>query len=628
MRLINIIYIADAGILTQPLSNSSLRHDQPEAVDETAPQSQLFSVDDSMESSYDEELPEVDETAASEQLGRVNERLPAPKTRKKKASILRKEARNSGQGYSTVKGKYIAEKIFKFQHCNCRYNCKDLTAEERRSIFDSFWGTQNWQSQENIISNLVKITSPKRRTTADSSSKSQSRTFFLNEKRVCKLVFLVTLGISNKRLHYCMSKKSKLGICSPDRRGRITPNKTPEFKIKAIKNFLDSLDKFKSHYSKSDKVYFDKDLTMDILYRQYVVKENEEGRQTVSRPIFNKHFKAYNIGIYVPRTDTCQTCDSFKMKESCASEEEKELLKTQHSDHLTRAELARKRLSQATEDVKTQSDLLVFTFDMQKNQPLPRLDTSVAFFKRQLWVYNLGINDRKTNQGYMAMWTECEGRKGAREICSSLLQFINTIDTDKIKHVKTFSDACGGQNRNKAIVCFFMYLCNVKHIETWEHTYLESGHSYLPNDRDFSVIEKKCKGKLVYGREDWFDLVSKAMVKQPFNVIDMNGKFINVDQLVSNRAFCNSNTTDTEKFNFLKLKSFAVSKNSDKISYRTTNSGQTHYFTYPLREQNITSLAVTSIENKISREKYADLMSLLPYILPCKADYYRNLPHD
>ena len=139
-----------------------------------------------------------------------------------------------------------------------------------------------------------------------------------------------------------------------------------------------------------------------------------------------------------------------KIEIPCAGDEEKETLEPELRHHLNRAKEARERLKSATELTNKNAKVLVSIFDAQKNQPLPRLDTSVAFFKRKLWMFNIGIIDRRNNQGYMAMWTETEGRKGTKKIFLCLNAYLKSIDTSNIEHIKTFSDACGGQNRNKS----------------------------------------------------------------------------------------------------------------------------------------------------------------------------------
>ena len=37
------------------------------------------------------------------------------------------------------------------------------------------------------------------------------------------------------------------------------------------------------------------------------------------------------------------------------------------------------------------------------------------------------------------------------------------------------------------------WFCNNFPVIEWQHSYLEPGHTFLPNDRDFGMIEKKTK---------------------------------------------------------------------------------------------------------------------------------------
>lgn len=59
-------------------------------------------------------------------------------------------------------------------------------------------------------------------------------------------------------------------------------------------------------------------------------------------------------------------------------------------------------------------------------------------------------------------------------------------------HLILFSDACGGQNRNINIACFWLYIVSNPDFSytVVDHKSMLSGHSYLPNDRDFGSIEK------------------------------------------------------------------------------------------------------------------------------------------
>jgi hypothetical protein len=89
-----------------------------------------------------------------------------------------------------------------------------------------------------------------------------------------------------------------------------------------------------------------------------------------------------------------------------------------------RAESARAELKMAESAARADSNVLTISFDMEKTQPIPFINTSVAFNKRQLWLYNLGINNRKDNTATMCIWTEPEGKRGSNEVASALYEFL------------------------------------------------------------------------------------------------------------------------------------------------------------------------------------------------------------
>jgi len=567
----------------------------------------------------------------STNLGLATSPLKLQKVAKKSTQLQNKTARNSGKSYFTRKGKFVLDKTFKFQICACKYDCKRLTEDERREVFKRYWEMNNWQAQCNFITSSVTVKNCDKTRIGQNSRKQNSRIFRIANKRVCKVVFLNTLRISNKKLDYCLRKKSRQLMCSPDKRGKVTPNKTPESTLKLIDEYLDSIPKYKSHYSLSDKKYFDENLTFPVIYNMYCKREEQNARKPVSKPIFRNRFNSYNVGIYAPRTDTCQNCDALNIKKKVATEEETTVLEAELNKHLNRAKKARQLLQTATSDAKTNPDTLVFTFDMQKNAPLPRLNTSLVFYKRQLWAYNLGIHTCANRKGYMAVWTENEGKRGSNEVCSSIWEFLQNIDLTKVSKIKTFSDCCGGQNRNKNIICFFMWVCNNLGIESWEHTYMESGHSYLPNDQDFSTIEKRAKMKSVFSKQEWIELIECARARLPFTVIQMHGKMLSFSTLSSCRKFDNCKTTNSEKFNFLKLKSFKVTQKSDSVLYTTEEDSERfqHTMNYPLLEEmELSAIPLCEQSFDISSEKYKDLMSLIPYIPDGYRDFYRELPHQ
>ena len=123
------------------------------------------------------------------------------------------------------------QKSFTSSSVPAKMSAPKFPYQKKSKIFDKFWESNCWQSQENFSASCVLVT-PAKRHYVQNSIKQNSRTFFLNKKRVCKMVFLRTLGITNGRMSYCITKKTQHNICSPDKRGSAMPNRTSDVKIK------------------------------------------------------------------------------------------------------------------------------------------------------------------------------------------------------------------------------------------------------------------------------------------------------------------------------------------------------------------------------------------------------------
>lgn len=141
------------------------------------------------------------------------------------------------------------------------------------------------------------------------------------------------------------------------------------------------------------------------------------------------------------------------------------------------------------EAAKTDDELETITFDMMKVLPIPKVPTSSAYYKRQLNLYNFGVHFGSNNQGVFNLWTEIDASKGTQEVGSCLKMHIEQI-TKPIRRLILWSDSCGGQNRSIKLVLMMMHvLHNHKPLESVSVRYLQSGHSFLSNDTEFSDAE-------------------------------------------------------------------------------------------------------------------------------------------
>ena len=158
----------------------------------------------------------------------------------------------------------------------------------------------------------------------------------------------------------------------------------------------------------------------------------------------------------------------------------------------------------------------MYTFDFEQNLPLPTLTHSDGFYARQLWVYNFGVHDCVDNTGIKNMWDESTAKRGSCEVVSCLQSLLEDRQTGAQRLI-LFSDGCCGQNKNWVMVAFLLRLIEQIY-RSIDHKFLVRGHTFLPNDRDFSCIEARKKVEMAYVPSDWVKIVQEARAKNPFIV--------------------------------------------------------------------------------------------------------------
>lgn len=98
-------------------------------------------------------------------------------------------------------------------------------------------------------------------------------------------------------------------------------------------------------------------------------------------------------------------------------------------------------------------------------------------------------------------WLETESNRGSEEIASALISHLDASKFKWPKDVTTlrlFCDGCGGQNKNKHMVHalglrFDEILLHVPSLSKIVMYFPVRGHSFLPCDRVFGIVERKFK---------------------------------------------------------------------------------------------------------------------------------------
>ncbi|KAL4153193.1 hypothetical protein QTP88_001026 [Uroleucon formosanum] len=532
---------------------------------------------------------------------------------------IRKNLRNSGKRYITSKGKEFPEKYFEDFECMCHNKCHQLfSLEHRETVFKSYYALGCHNLQTSFLCSLITVLKKNRTYNKNTPSRKKffKRSFKISDGRITRALIHKVGG--NTPPKDARGKSAAVNKVSNERRVEV---------IHFIKKFPTST----SHYSRHknlNKNYLRSNLNISIMYNLYKQEHNDPVSMYVFRQIFDQDF---NLSFHPPVFDSCKKCDIFITKIKTASEEDKVKLNEEHELHLRKAEAARNGMDSDVQAAKTDNQTTVIAFDLMKTLATPSLSVGVAYYKRQLWTYNLGIHNLSTNDAYMYVWDESIASRGPQEIGSCILHFVkNYVNTEKLI---MYSDQCGGQNRNikMALICNFIVCSDHLSPTQIHHKFLVSGHSYLPCDRDFGVIEKQKKyHPEIYIPNDWITVILKARKRNPFKVVQMTQEdffsTVLLEKDITNRKL----NGEGEKVEWLKFQWILFSNDKPyQMFYKYSNN---EFVTFSCVNLSKRVMAKPKELQKlypnghpIQKEKYNDLIELMQFIPPIHHDFYKNI---
>lgn len=238
-------------------------------------------------------------------------------------------------------------------------------------------------------------------------------------------------------------------------------------------------------------------------------------------------------------------------------------------------------------------------------------------------------------EGSCYMWDETSDKRGANEVLSCLLDFIEKKSKLGVKQFNFRFDNCAGQNRNRIVFGLYLYASNKYKINI-KHAFLERGHTQNEGDSVYALIENSSKNKVIYTPSEWFCLVRWAKINgDPYEVIEMDHLIFFDFKSQINCRFNNwSVNIQGNKINWTKIKKVSVYSNDpNKLYYRldiNVSSDQLWMITNKnTRQRGIHDLPpLYSVKIKISEDKKRDLNNLCKNnIIPERYhDFFKNLP--
>ncbi|GFQ69236.1 uncharacterized protein TNCT_160121 [Trichonephila clavata] len=256
-----------------------------------------------------------------------------------------------------------------------------------------------------------------------------------------------------------------------------------------------------------------------MMYRAFVKAYSDSNiPQHFYRRVFRKSFP--KLSFPRPRTDTCSSCDLLKNKINTTVELEKLKLIAKKELHL------RKAVKLLNEDNAFFFFTHAFKWYLQMKDIMlhviftPTLKHSSMFYSLQLSNFNLFIRNEDTSTSFMCLWHEGMAGRGGNEVASCLLKVITSNLTPK-RNLTVWCDNYAGQNKNRMVSMIMIYAVAKNILDCMEFKFLVSGHSYMPCDRDFGIIEKGKRVCKPMVPEEIAEMIAESRHAQPFNVVMM-----------------------------------------------------------------------------------------------------------
>lgn len=406
--------------------------------------------------------------------------------------------------------RYSPKELPEFPTCGHRpnftpYSCCTLTMNDIRSFHTLFYSSKKRSDQNSFILAYCSATRPKRerpRTENYTKPKAISISYIVQKQdktkvQVCREAFLGITRLKKDRVIRLLKKFLDTGEAPKECRGGDRVKDRNNDKKTSIQTFLESLKCTESHYCRAKsphRIYLPCDLNIKKLWKIY--NDKTQPSLQVRHCFFRNYFNAnYNVGFGTPQTDMCSTCIQYKDKiKKCTDIGAKNELITNKRVHTLQAKSFYVLLKQNLPEYVT------FSFDCEKNLPLPKVPDQKAYFSMQVNFYNFGVvvgnsNTKLSSQNVTCyVWTEADRPKGANEIASAIYNTLKSYTFGPEKEiVRLFCDGCGGQNKNSIVIgmlCYWFSCSSPPNIKEIQLIFPVVGHSYIPPDRVFGNIEK------------------------------------------------------------------------------------------------------------------------------------------
>lgn len=302
------------------------------------------------------------------------------------------------------------------------------------------------------------------------------------------------------------------------------------------------------------------------------------------------------------------------------SDDMKAKLQLWYEKHVLEKNTVREIKRKWKEEAQQNNSLLCGSFDLQQVIYLPASNESAIFYKSRLATYNLTFYNIANRDCFCWSWHEGLSRRSSSEIATAVYKTLQHYDSKCVTLVSLFSDGCRGQNKNSVVDAMLLYaVVNSSSIAEISLRYFESFHGQNEGDSAHRAISSAvAHSGNVYIPSQLHPIFRLARSKQPYIVCPLQTQdfldfkaFSKGTKILFVRTTDSGNQVKCSEIMELKVKKTHPTKIFFKVSH---TQDECDTITLKLRkQQKITQHKLNNLNsspNRISREKYQDLLSL------------------
>nr|CAI5859357.1 unnamed protein product [Callosobruchus analis] len=355
-----------------------------------------------------------------------------------------------------VRKSYTSSKDKNIPANPCRLKCcEKLSEDDKLQIFQRFYSLQTKDEQNIFLQGLIQVLNIKQRRPRQSEKhkpKSVSYKFYVfkgsAKTEVCLKSFLSLYAVTHKRVRRIESLAQQGKSHKDLREKQPSANAFSEEVRELVREHIQSFPVKLSHYSGQERKYLDRDLTICTMHR-----------------IFSRNF---NFSFGRPQVDVCSTYELLnnKIKNKTLNDTAKRRAVAELMVHKRRCKKFYSKVKSETENHADSKNVLALAFDYVQNIQFPKSPVDDIFYYHS--------------------------QKTANEICTFLTDYLKEIKKNH-KEIHLFSDNCWGQNKNHTVIRMLLSLTDCGLFEKIIHYYPVRAHSFLPCDRDFTLVKKNLR---------------------------------------------------------------------------------------------------------------------------------------